>query len=109
MGIVPRGALFRVFVRPAFTGKNQQVMVFDAASSARTYPVLERVKLYDPYFERLRLRPSTPRDHACQSLARRVKRVGSPLTRQAYGQILPASAPGRSSDGRSFSPDFDRV
>jgi para-nitrobenzyl esterase len=39
---------------PAFTDKNQQVMVFDAAPSARTYPVLEQVKLYDPYFERIR-------------------------------------------------------
>jgi para-nitrobenzyl esterase len=39
---------------PAFTDKNQQVMVFDAAPGARTYPVLERVKLFDPYFERIR-------------------------------------------------------
>ena len=39
---------------PAFTEKNPQVMVFDAAPGARTYPVLERVKVFDPYFERLR-------------------------------------------------------
>jgi para-nitrobenzyl esterase len=39
---------------PAFTEKNQQVMVFDAAPSARPYPVLEKVKVFDPYFERLR-------------------------------------------------------
>jgi para-nitrobenzyl esterase len=39
---------------PAFTDKNQQVMVFDASPSARTYPVLERVKIFDPYFERIR-------------------------------------------------------
>jgi para-nitrobenzyl esterase len=39
---------------PAFTDKNQQVMVFDAAPSARTYPVLERVKVFDPYFGRIR-------------------------------------------------------
>jgi para-nitrobenzyl esterase len=39
---------------PAFTDKNQQVMVFDAAPSARTYPVLEKVKVFDPYFERVR-------------------------------------------------------
>ena len=39
---------------PAFTGKNQQVMVFDAAPGARTYPALERVKVFDPYFETLR-------------------------------------------------------
>jgi para-nitrobenzyl esterase len=39
---------------PAFTDKNPQVMVFDAAPSARTYPVLERVRLFDPYFERIR-------------------------------------------------------
>jgi para-nitrobenzyl esterase len=39
---------------PAFTDKNQQVMVFDAAPSARTYPVLDTVKVFDPYFERLR-------------------------------------------------------
>ncbi|MEO8307348.1 MAG: carboxylesterase family protein [Pseudomonadota bacterium] len=39
---------------PAFTDKNQQVMVFDAAPSARTYPVLEQVRVFDPYFERIR-------------------------------------------------------
>jgi len=39
---------------PAFTDKNQQVMVFDAAPSARTYPVLENVKVFDPYFDRVR-------------------------------------------------------
>jgi para-nitrobenzyl esterase len=39
---------------PAFTNKNQTVMVFDAAPSARTYPVLEQVKVFDPYFERIR-------------------------------------------------------
>lgn len=39
---------------PAFTDKNQQVMVFDAAPSARTYPVLEKVKVFDPYFDRIR-------------------------------------------------------
>ncbi len=39
---------------PAFTDKNQQVMVFDAAPSARTYPVLDKVKLFDPYFDRVR-------------------------------------------------------
>jgi para-nitrobenzyl esterase len=39
---------------PAFTEKNQQVMVFDAAPSARPYPVLEKVKVFDPFFEQLR-------------------------------------------------------
>ena len=39
---------------PAFTEKNQQVMVFDAAPSARTYPILDQVKVFDPYFDRLR-------------------------------------------------------
>ena len=39
---------------PAFTDQNQQVMVFDAMPSARTYPLLERVKVLDRYFERLR-------------------------------------------------------
>src|SRR6478735_5605340 len=39
---------------PAFTDKNQQVMVFDGAPSARTYPALEKVKVFDPYFERVR-------------------------------------------------------
>ncbi len=39
---------------PAFTDKNQQVMVFDATTGARTYPILDRVRALDPYFERLR-------------------------------------------------------
>ena len=39
---------------PAFTEKTQQVMVFDAAPGARTYPDLERVKVFEPYFERIR-------------------------------------------------------
>jgi para-nitrobenzyl esterase len=39
---------------PPFTDKNQQVMVFDATPSARTYPALERVQLFDPYFDRVR-------------------------------------------------------
>jgi para-nitrobenzyl esterase len=39
---------------PAFTDKNQLVMVIDAAPSARTYPVLGKVKLFDPYFDRIR-------------------------------------------------------
>lgn len=39
---------------PAFTDKNQQVMVFDAKTSARNYPLLEKVKVLDTYFERLR-------------------------------------------------------
>jgi hypothetical protein len=39
---------------PAFTDQNQQVMVFDAAPSARTYPALENVRLFDPYFDQVR-------------------------------------------------------
>jgi para-nitrobenzyl esterase len=39
---------------PAFTDTNQQVMVFDAAPSARTYPALENVKVFDSYFDRVR-------------------------------------------------------
>ena len=39
---------------PAFTDRNRQAMVFDAAPGARTYPNLERVLLFDPYFERIR-------------------------------------------------------
>ena len=39
---------------PAFTDKNQQVMVFDAAPSARTYPLLDKVKVLTGYFDRLR-------------------------------------------------------
>lgn len=38
---------------PAFSDRNQ-VMVFDAAPGARTYPVLEKVRAYDAYYERLR-------------------------------------------------------
>lgn len=39
---------------PAFTEQNQQAMVFDASPGARTYPALGKVKVYDPFFERLR-------------------------------------------------------
>jgi len=39
---------------PAFSDKDQQVMVFDATPGARTYPMLERVKVYDAYFDRPR-------------------------------------------------------
>jgi para-nitrobenzyl esterase len=39
---------------PAFTDQNQQVMVFDASPSARTYPILENVRVLDRYFERIR-------------------------------------------------------
>lgn len=39
---------------PAFTEANQTVMVFDAAPGARAYPVLGRVRVFDPYFERVR-------------------------------------------------------
>ena len=39
---------------PAFTEQNEQVMVFDGDSSARTYPVLDKVEVFDAYFERLR-------------------------------------------------------
>lgn len=39
---------------PAFTDKNQQVMVFDGKPGARTYPVLDKVKVYDPFFEGVR-------------------------------------------------------
>jgi para-nitrobenzyl esterase len=39
---------------PAFSAKDQQVMVFDAAPGARTYPVLDKVRLFDPYFDRIR-------------------------------------------------------
>jgi para-nitrobenzyl esterase len=38
---------------PAFTEKHPQVMVFDAAPSARPYPLLPRVKVLDAYFERV--------------------------------------------------------
>jgi len=39
---------------PAFTDQNQLTMVFDATPSARTYPILDRVRVLDLYFERLR-------------------------------------------------------
>jgi para-nitrobenzyl esterase len=39
---------------PAFSDKDQQVMVFDAMPGARTYPVLDRVKVYDAYFDAVR-------------------------------------------------------
>ncbi|HWL62185.1 MAG TPA: carboxylesterase family protein [Steroidobacteraceae bacterium] len=39
---------------PAFNDKDQQVMVFKGTATAQTYPALERVKVFDPYFERLR-------------------------------------------------------
>jgi para-nitrobenzyl esterase len=39
---------------PAFTAQNEQVMVFDGKPGARTYPILDQVKVYDPFFERLR-------------------------------------------------------
>jgi para-nitrobenzyl esterase len=39
---------------PAFTAQNNQVMVFDASPGARTYPALDRVKVFDPYFEQVR-------------------------------------------------------
>jgi len=38
---------------PAFTEQNQQVMVFDAAPSARPYPLLQKAKVLDTYFERV--------------------------------------------------------
>jgi para-nitrobenzyl esterase len=38
---------------PVFSDSNQ-VMVFDAAPGARTYPILDKVKVYDAYYERLR-------------------------------------------------------
>ncbi len=38
---------------PAFTDKNQLVMVFDAAPSARPYPLLQRVRVLDTYFRRV--------------------------------------------------------
>jgi len=38
---------------PAFTDQNQQVMVFDAAPGARTYPLLDKVKVLDTYFDRI--------------------------------------------------------
>ena len=39
---------------PAFTDQNQQVMVYDAAPSARTYPLLEKAKVLTGYFDRVR-------------------------------------------------------
>jgi para-nitrobenzyl esterase len=39
---------------PAFTDSNQQVMVFDATPGARTYPILDKVRVFDPYFDRIR-------------------------------------------------------
>jgi len=42
---------------PAFTDRNPQVMVFDAMPGARTYPLLERVRIFEPYFQRLRKEP----------------------------------------------------
>jgi para-nitrobenzyl esterase len=41
---------------PAFNGKKQQVMVFDAEPGARAYPLLQRVKVLDTYFERIAAR-----------------------------------------------------
>jgi para-nitrobenzyl esterase len=41
---------------PAFTEQNEQVMVFDAKPSARTYPGLDRVRVLDPFFTGLRKR-----------------------------------------------------
>jgi para-nitrobenzyl esterase len=38
---------------PAFSDQNQQVMVFDAAPSARPYPLLPQVKVLTTYFERI--------------------------------------------------------
>jgi para-nitrobenzyl esterase len=38
----------------AFTAQNNQVMVFDATPGTRTYPLLDKVKVYDPFFESLR-------------------------------------------------------
>ena len=39
---------------PAFTEKNERVMVFDANPNARTYPILDEVKVFDAYFDRIR-------------------------------------------------------
>jgi para-nitrobenzyl esterase len=39
---------------PAFTAQNEQVMVYDTTASARTYPLLDKVKVLDTYFSRLR-------------------------------------------------------
>jgi para-nitrobenzyl esterase len=37
-----------------FTTQNNQVMVFDAKPGTRSYPVLDRVKVFDPFFDSLR-------------------------------------------------------
>jgi para-nitrobenzyl esterase len=39
---------------PAFTAQNEQVMVYEATAGAGTYPLLEKVKVLDAYFNRLR-------------------------------------------------------
>lgn len=39
---------------PVFTARDNQVMVFDARTGARTYPVLDKVKVFDPFFDSLR-------------------------------------------------------
>lgn len=39
---------------PAFTAQNELVMVYEATASARTYPLLDKVKVLDTYFSRLR-------------------------------------------------------
>ena len=39
---------------PAFTADHAQVMVFDAQPSARSYPILAKLQVFDPFFERLR-------------------------------------------------------
>lgn len=39
---------------PAFTEKDPKVMVFEGTPSVRVYPVLDKVKLFDPYFARVR-------------------------------------------------------
>jgi para-nitrobenzyl esterase len=36
---------------PAFTTQGQQVMVFDSAPGARLYPLLDKVKVFDAFFE----------------------------------------------------------
>lgn len=39
---------------PAFTAQGQQAMVFDSAPSARVYPMLGKVKVFDAFFEEQR-------------------------------------------------------
>ena len=39
---------------PAFTSDENEVMVFDAKPGARTYPALDRVEIYDPFFDSMR-------------------------------------------------------